>query len=302
MEIDIENILNDAFKNEVKIIKSIQSGFRCKTYLVEENSEKYILQIYQGDTKYQAKKKYDLLKQLDYRGIPKAYKYKNFDQYSYLITEYIEGETLTEILKREEYSFSNIVDDFTKILIKIHKKKSNTFGWITDNSVIENENFVTYIKTEYNRLIHDLDNIDEKILNKIKVKIENAIKIIDSRTKNMTISVLCWYDINPDNILIKKENKEYKISGLIDPGGARYGLKEWDLAFIKMETLKSKEEYDLLIKYYEKNSKEKVDTVLVDALSVIVELNDISFMIVDKVRLPIPFESNFKEEINSVLG
>lgn len=302
MEIDIKNILKDAFKNEVKIIKNIQSGYRCKTYLVEENSQKYILQIYEGDNKYQAKKKYDLLKQLDYRGILKAYKYKKFDQYSYLITEYIEGETLTEILKREEYNFSNIVDDFTKILIKIHKKKSNTFGWITDNSVIENENFVTYIKSEYNRLIHDLDNIDEKVLNSIKAKIEKAIKIIDSRTKNMKIPILCWYDINPDNILIKKENKEYKISGLIDPGGARYGLKEWDLAFIKMETLKSKEEYDLLIKYYEKNSKEKVDTVLIDALSVIVELNDISFMIVDKVRLPIPFDSNFKEEINSVLG
>lgn len=302
MNIDIKNILRDAFKNEVKIIKNIQSGYRCNTYLVEENSEKYILQIYEEGTGYQAKKKYELLKCFECEYIPKAYRHKEFQNYSYLVTEYIEGETLTEILKREEYNFSDIVDDLTKILVKIHKIKSNTFGWITDNSVIENESFINYIRFEYHRLIKDLENIDTEVLCKIKRRVEEAIEIINSRTKNITISELCWYDINPDNILINKENKAYKINGLIDPGGARYGLKEWDLAFIKMEVLKSKEEYDLLIKYYEKNSKEKVDIVLVDALSVIVELNDISFMIVDNVRLPIPFDSNFKEEIKSVLG
>ena len=299
---NIENILKDAFKNEVKIIKGIRSGYRCKTYLIEENDKKYILQLYEENTKYQAKKKYDILKKFNYKYIPKVYKYKEFDNYSYLVTEYIEGEILTLISKREEYTFNSIVDDFTKILVKIHENKNNTFGWITDESIIKNENFVGYIKDEYNRLIQDLDNVKEEVLTKIKKKIEEAIEVIDYRTKSMNTSVLCWYDINPDNILLKRENDTYKISGLIDPGGARYGLKEWDLAFIKMEMLKSKEEFDLLIKYYEKNSKEKVDIILLNALSVIVELNDISFMIIDNVRLPIPYDSNFKEEIKSVLS
>ena len=38
-------------------IKKIQSGFRCKTFLLSNENEKYIYQVYLDDTKYQANKK-----------------------------------------------------------------------------------------------------------------------------------------------------------------------------------------------------------------------------------------------------
>ena len=37
--------------------KKIQSGYRCKTYLISKDDRKYIYQIYFGQTKYQANKK-----------------------------------------------------------------------------------------------------------------------------------------------------------------------------------------------------------------------------------------------------
>jgi len=37
--------------------KEIQSGYRCKTYLISKDDKKYIYQIYFGQTKYQANKK-----------------------------------------------------------------------------------------------------------------------------------------------------------------------------------------------------------------------------------------------------
>lgn len=37
--------------------KEIQSGYRCKTYLISKDDRKYIYQIYFGQTKYQEIKK-----------------------------------------------------------------------------------------------------------------------------------------------------------------------------------------------------------------------------------------------------
>ena len=296
---NINEILKKSFTDEIKIIEKIQSGLRCETYLIEENNKKYIFQIYTENTKYQAKKKYDILNLFDIEIIPKAYKYEEFNDYSYLITKYIEANTLTDNLKNEKFNFKDIVDELTKTLVKIHSiQKEKVFGWITDNKIIKNEKLIDYINSEYKRLIPDLENLDKQTLEKIKNKIEKVLKIIEEKTKDVLKSSLCWYDINPDNILIEKKEDKFKIKGLLDPGGARYGIKEWDLAFIKMEMLKSEEEFKLLIDYYEKNSKEKVDIELLNALSVMVELNDISFMIVDKVKLPMPYDSNFKEERN----
>lgn len=53
---NIDKLLVDIFKDNVKIIKKIQSGFRCQTYLIEVKKSKYIFQLYRENTKYQAKK------------------------------------------------------------------------------------------------------------------------------------------------------------------------------------------------------------------------------------------------------
>ncbi len=127
-------------------------------------------------------------------------------------------------------------------------------------------------------------------------------EIIDDKSKNIAKSCLCWYDMNPGNILISKKEKTYQLEALIDPGGARYGIPEWDIAFIKMQVCRCKEEFDDFLKKYKQiNSGISIDMELVNALSVIVEMDVISIEIAENaVILPIPYDTNFKNEIEII--
>ena len=108
--------------------------------------------------------------------------------------------------------------------------------------------------------------------------------------------VICWYDINSNNILI---NSNSEITGFLDPGGARFSPKEWDLAFIKMDLCKNKKEFQYFINEYERTKK--INSDLLKALSVIVEIDDIAFQLESNTKLPIAFESNFNEIIPKII-
>lgn len=296
---EIDSILKETFGFSCKIIKKIQTGLRCQTYIVEVSEKKYIFQIYLENTIYQAKKKYDLLKLFDLNEIPKAYKYYECNDFAYLVTEFKEGTNLNEIRKDNNFNFKDVSKEISNVLYKIHSVKNNVFGWITNNTIFKNDKLINYINFEYNRLAANLDSLDEQLKNNILTKAQKAIKIIEKRSNNIKESCLCWYDINPDNILIEKKDK-YCLGAILDPGGARYGIPEWDLAFIKMEVCKNEEEFNLILRNYLEYSKCKIDTELLNALTVIVELDDMAIRIIDKINLPIPYASSFKEEINLI--
>ena len=63
-----------------------------------------------------------------------------------------------------------------------------------------------------------------------------------------------------------------------------------------------REEFDNFLSEYQKtNSKIFIDIELIDALSVIVELDVISIELVnDVIILPIPYDTNFKSEIEII--
>lgn len=298
---NIDKLLVDIFKDNVTILKKIQSGFRSQTYLIKVKNTKYIFQLYMENTKYQAKKKYDILEKFTLKEIPKSYKYGVTEEYSYLISEYIEGKTLTDIFNDKSFKLEEISYELMNTLSKIHSiTRKKEFGWITDDQVLANPKFIDYIKSEYKRLLPDLEILPEVILKKIVSKVEDAIKVIEERTDKVEISNLCWYDINADNIIVGNNNGKYYLKGLLDPGGARYGIAEWDLAFIKIELLKNDSEFNAIIKNYEEVTNKKVDLELLNALSVIVELNNISFVLVDRIKLPIPYHSKFKTEFEYI--
>lgn len=94
-------------------------------------------------------------------------------------------------------------------------------------------------------------------------------------------------------------NQKSEITGFLDPGGARFSPKEWDLAFIKMDLCKNKKEFDYFLKEYEKNNK--VDNDLLNALSIIVEIDDIAFQLETNTKLPIAFDTNFKKIISKII-
>lgn len=297
---DINAILENEFNCKVKIIQEIQSGLRCKTFLIESNNTKYIFQIYLDNTIYQAKKKYNILNLFNNELIPKAIKVKVNKNYAYLITEYKEGKSLTYYFNRN-ISIKEISIKLAKVLTEVHSVKNNTFGWITDTGIIKNANFIDYIKSEYERLNKNLGSIKLEIRKKILNKVNAALEIIQKRSMHISEACLCWYDINPDNLLINRENEKLRLNGLIDPGGARYGIREWDLAFVKMELCKNKNEFEEFIMYYKSINKDYyIDEELINALSVIVELDDISIRIIDNIIIDIPYDTKFKREIEFI--
>lgn len=297
-------IIENAFIEKVEILKEVKCGLRCETYLVKVKNKKYIFQIYIGDTRYQAKKKYNILKKLNNKFIPKAIKVKENNEYSYLIIEYFEGQSLNYYRKTDtKFSLNDISSELVAILGQVHNiSNENKFGWIDDKFIKYNIRFIDYINSEYNRLSINLQNIDLEIKDSILNKAKEAIEVIKNKSDSINKSCLCWYDMNPSNILIRKKENIYKLEGLIDPGGARYGIPEWDIAFVKMQLCTNKEEFDNFLSECQKtNSKIFIDIELIDALSVIVELDVISIELVnDVIILPIPYDTNFKSEIEII--
>ena len=107
---------------------------------------------------------------------------------------------------------------------------------------------------------------------------------------------LIWYDLNPENILVDENNE---LSCIVDPGGAKYCIKELDLAFVKMEVCKNEEEFQSLLTEYKKLDK-TVDEELIEVMGILVELDDIMLRIQEKIHIPTPYCSNFKELINKI--
>ena len=110
-------------------------------------------------------------------------------------------------------------------------KQEINFGWIGINGLDEKEYFYKYIEEDIDRNIERIKkyiedkNVLKSFIKKANMSVEK-LKIISNIKP-----VICWYDINPNNILV---NDNSSITGFLDPGGARFAPKEWDLAFIKM--------------------------------------------------------------------
>ena len=101
--------------------KEIQSGYRCKTYLINKENEKYIYQMYFGHTKYQANKKgyiTNLIKEkIEIDEIPNIIELGENEEYSYLISELKPGK---ELAYDEKFDYQVFYKDLAKILVKIH--------------------------------------------------------------------------------------------------------------------------------------------------------------------------------------
>lgn len=285
----------------MNIKNEITSGLRCKTYVIEENGKNIIYQEYKDTAYYQAKKKYEILNKISDKNsteyIPKCYKYINLDDKSVLYTEYKTGKNLQEIRKeKSEFNFSKITKKLAETLNKVHSiTDSDCFGWITDNGCIGKSNFTDYICNEFDRFKTVFEkNLSEEDLRYIEKQKERIIKCISN--KNNMIPQLIWYDLNPENILVNENNE---LSCIVDPGGAKYSIKELDLAFVKMEVCKTEEEFQSLLTEYKKLDK-NVDEELIEAMAILVELDDIMLRIQEKIYIPIPYCSNFRELINKI--
>lgn len=298
----LNNIIENVFRDKAQILKEIKGGLTCQTYLIKVKNQKYIFQLYIGDSIYQARKKYNILKKFNNRFIPKAIKMKENKEYAYLIMEYKEGKNLYYYRKMlPEFSFNDISKELANVLGRIHNiSNGDKFGWIGEDEKYK-DTFIDYINSEYDRLSINFEYVDLEIRESILNKVKKAIKIIEYKDKNIDKSCLCWYDMNPSNILIEKKDDIYMLRALVDPGGARYGIPEWDIAFVKTQLCINKEEFEHFLVDYQKINSKIIDIELINALSVIVELDVMSIEIENDIIIsPVPYDTSFENEIDII--
>ncbi len=285
----------------MNIKREITNGLRCKTYVIEEDGKDLIYQEYKDNAYYQAKKKYEILNKIANIGgseyIPKCYKYFNLKDKAVLYTEYKKGNSLQEIRKnRLNFKFDKIAEQLSKVLYKVHSIKDNKcFGWITDNGCIGKNSLEEYVKSEFERFQCVFkERLSYKDLAFIESKESGILNFL--KNKNNLIPQLIWYDLNPENILINEKNE---LTCIVDPGGAKYGIKEIDLAFLRMEVCENEYEYQSLLTEYKKLDK-TVDEGLIEVMGNLVELDDIMLRIQDEINIPIPYCSNFRDLITRI--
>ena len=282
----------------MNIKKEITSGFRCKTYIVEENKNIFIYQEYKDNAYYQAKKKYDILRKIQEKEysafIPKCYKYFNLNNKSVLYTELKNGQSLEKVRKcKGKFPLSKIAKELSETLYKVHSiKDSECFGWITDNGCMGQNTLLEYVENGIERVQPVLEKkLSAEDFAYIREKEEEVKKYVRS-LRNIEPQLI-WYDLNPENILIEDD----RLSAVVDPGGAKYGIKEIDLAFIKMEVCRDDNDFQSILSEYKKLD-ENVDEKLIEMMGVLVELDDMMLRLGENIFIPIPYCSNFKKIIS----
>ena len=202
--------------------------------------------------------------------------------------------------KNNKFKLNYIAPTLAKVLKIIHSIPINyKFGWITDNEVLENESFSLYLENELKRFSDSVKGkiaiADYNYMMRVAKEKLDLIKKYDSKLTPQLI----WFDLNPNNILVKNNGDSFELSSIIDAGGAKIGIKEWDLAFIKMETCINQDEYNSIFNEYKKLDS-NLNEDLIDALSVFIELDDMIIRVLDGVKLPIPYDSFFEKIINNL--
>lgn len=103
--------------------KEIQSGYRCKTFLLNNNKEKYIYQVYIEDNKFQAKKKFDITNliksNVNIPEIPNIIDFGENNNFAYLVSEYKEGIEFDKA-KKSNIDYHNFYKSLANILNRIH--------------------------------------------------------------------------------------------------------------------------------------------------------------------------------------
>lgn len=286
-------------------IKNLSGGMRCETLLLtnkDNYKDKFIYQKYYDYTKYQAEKKYNItntiLQSNNKIKIPKAFFWKNNDDYTCLLTEYLPGKMLSEV--DNKFVLIDIMPELALNLYYIHNSINiDYFGWITDNNVFKHDTFYKYLESELERFKTSVEGkINAKDLKFMENKAQKVIDKIIEDYSNVK-ACLCWYDLNSNNILVDFNENKYRLSGIIDAGGTKYGVKEWDLAFIKMEVCSNEKEYNILFNEYKKLDN-TINAQLIDYLCIFIELDDMIIRILDNVEIKTPYCSNFKKIIDGI--
>jgi len=208
------------YSGSIKSIKQLKSAQCNSVYLVDAQNGKYVMKITSGnrrnkELKIEAEMMRFLENKLD---IPKVFSYGVSEEISYLLMEYVEGETL-ENLFRAESEKTCLVYELGRTLRKIHGTRLNeTYSYkdLISRSLVEAElNMQNNMLDPEEFLIDGIYTEPSKLLNHLMVQKIEASDVC-----------LLHGDFRPKNIIYNGSNV------VIDWGFSRAGDSYYDLAII----------------------------------------------------------------------
>lgn len=222
----IENIILNNWKDaKINYIKEFSEGYNNVAYDVNFiNNDKeynYVIKIIKISTKNILKQKYfrKLIKKHTNINIPKIIKYdfnKTIIDMPYVILEKVEGVSLDSvyenILNKEK-----IFEELGELYGKIHTIKLNKYGKLNSKLDVSfsYENWYEKKCKEINKIFSIINNNKNLSNEKIKINKEFFEKnkyLLKFETK----PCLCHGDSAFSNIILKKINDKYHLSGIID--------------------------------------------------------------------------------------
>ncbi len=272
----LESLIKEIMNEEFKFI-ILNGGKVASTLLLEKKDKKFILQIWRDDYSNQSIKKhyiYSLLKKSGIK-VPRVINYGVVRSFTFLLTSYIKGKTLHDV----EYDLSKancqkVMKEVGVSLSTLHKitLEKDYFGWLNGNMLDKKfPNLESYLESELRRFELSLENkISKEVWSNLELVIRRSIQII---SKYSCVPTLNWYDIQSNNVLVEKENEVYSLTGFLDPGAARFGIPEWDIAHAKIHLCRNRDDLNSLIEGYGCN---KLNQDITDAFIPIILVDDLS--------------------------
>jgi aminoglycoside phosphotransferase (APT) family kinase protein len=198
-----------------------------------ETGEKYIFKLYYRDRR--RSREIASLKLLEGSEVkcPRIFKYGNLENGSqWLMTEYIEGYILDKVM--DDITPGNrlrIFEDIGEELGKLHSFRTfDFFGeWDEEGKSIKN------IKNYYDHFVQSIEKVIKEVLEQDLPEqhlLFNAIKAIRDNYDKLEIKTearIVHNDFDGRNILVKKDNGIYRLSGVIDFEGSYPGNAEENL-------------------------------------------------------------------------
>lgn len=190
-------------------------------FKLKGNERLHILRIYIRD-KDAAFKEQKLSSKLKTNiPIPNVIYVSNYGGYKFAITEFISGITLRELLLSNEiYSIGDIMFELGLVLSKITGHELINSGFFDkDLNIISkspDENYLSFAK-ECLKAQMVLTHLDADDVLKINLLLDRNINFLPSENEKY----LVHGDFDPANILVDKNNGDWKITGVLD----------WEFAF-----------------------------------------------------------------------
>ena len=243
---EITQIIYKHFHKQPSYIKKINQGVMAHKYLFEVDGTMYVLRIYPKSNKNDTKLEFELINQLLSIGckVPNAVAYYCELEESYLIYQFLEGESLAHVYKSLPIEvISVIVKDVFDNITQVSNFTLNYFGNVCKpgNKYSAWKDFLED-SIEYGLpYLMKNDQFETATVSRIKRFMKQQLKTI-----NVKVPSLAWSDLSMNNMIIL----DNRLSGFIDFEGCIAGDPILPLGYLYLVDGESSF-YSALHEYYQ---------------------------------------------------